>query len=305
MMTDIPSFSVRRRRLARASSTPGRAGSCPLPRATRLVRRRDFNHRLKQTRSVVFRLVALLGMLLFTARGVAAESIPALPRDHFNDYARMVSSETSSRLNAILTQFERDTSNQILVAIYAKMDSASSIEDYTVRVVQAWQVGQKERKNGAVLFVFKDDRALFLQVGYGLEGVLPDARSKQIIENEIMPRFRAGDFDGGITAGVTTILASIRGEYTGTGQTVKDAQSGGGRGVNGWIMLVIFIVIVLRSLAGNRRGTLYSPGGRRGVWMPPMGGGGSWGGGGSRGGGGGTFSGGGGSFGGGGAGGRW
>ena len=98
----------------------------------------------------------------------AAEVVPAPPQQYFNDYAHVVSAGTATRLNQQLEQFERDTSSQILVVIYPKMQSDSSIEDYTVRVAQAWKVGQKSRDNGAVLFVFVEDRKLYLQVGYGL-----------------------------------------------------------------------------------------------------------------------------------------
>src|ERR1700733_12875321 len=97
------------------------------------------------------------------------------------------------------------------------MQSDSSIEDYTVRVAEAWKVGQKTKSNGAVLFVFVQDHKMFLQVGYGLEAVIPDATAKQIIDNEIKPPFKNGDFDGGVTAGVKAIIAATRGEYKGNG----------------------------------------------------------------------------------------
>ena len=246
------------------------------------------------------RLLLLVSVLLVT-RATAAEVIPPEPTDHFNDYAGIVSAEVGRQLNNELTQFERDTSNQIVVAIYPKMESDSSIEDYTVRVAQAWGVGQQDRKNGAVLFVFQQDRAIYIQVGYGLEGALPDITAKQIIENEIIPRFRAGDFQGGVVEGTRAMLAAVRGEYQGTSQTARDRQGQGGGGMRGWMIIAIFIVIILQSIFGRRRGTMYSRRGRRGMWMFPGGGGGF---GGGRGGGG-SFSGGGGSFGGGGAGGRW
>jgi uncharacterized protein len=252
---------------------------------------------------------AFVALVAFVASAFGAETIPAAPRDHFNDYAGMVSPQVATRLNAQLTEFERETSNQVVVAIFPKMQSASSIEDYTVRVAQAWKVGTAERRNGAVLFVFRDDRSLYIQVGYGLEGVLPDARCKQIIENEITPRFRSGDFEAGITAGVQAMLASIRGEYQGSGTTVQDRKQGeGGRGgFPGGIIFFIIVILVMLSNFRNRRNMVYTPQGRRGMWMFPGDrggwGGGGWGGGSS--GGGGSFSGGGGSFGGGGAGGRW
>jgi len=248
---------------------------------------------------------------------LVAETIPPAPARYFNDYAGVVSAAAATQLNQRLEQFERDSSCQILVAVYPKMQSDSSIEDYTVRVAQAWKVGQKEKNNGAVLFVFIQDRKMFLQTGYGLEGVLPDAICKRIIENEIKPGFKAGNFEAGLTAGVHAMLAAVKGEYKGTGQTAADRNivvvgNGNGSGNNqpglGVVVVVIFVVIfVIIVLSNARRGGYYS---RRG-WSGSSWGGG-WGGGGGSGGwsgggggGGGGFSGGGGSFGGGGAGGSW
>src|SRR5437016_7845307 len=116
---------------------------------------------------------------------LAAEVIPPVPAQHFNDYAHVVSPAAATDLNRQLEDFERATSSQIIVAVFPKMQTDSSIEDYTVRVAQSWKVGQKGKDNGAVLFVFVQDRKMYLQVGYGLEGALPDALAKRIIENEI------------------------------------------------------------------------------------------------------------------------
>ena len=250
----------------------------------------------------------LFGPLLFTASLQAAEVIPPAPRDHFNDYAGIVQSGTARSLNDELAQFERDTSNQIVVAIFPHLQSDSSIEDYTVRVAQAWGVGQRGKKNGAVLFVFSQDRKLYIQVGYGLEGVLPDALCKQIIANEITPSFRRGDFTYGVAAGVHAMLAATRGEYRGTGRTVADSRNneiGGGGGIIILIFCGIVLFVMLRGIFG--RNVLYSRRGRISPWIGT--GTGMWGGGSSggwsSGGGGGSFSGGGGSFGGGGAGGSW
>src|ERR1039457_6508526 len=115
---------------------------------------------------------------------MAAEVMPPAPERYFNDYAHVVSPATATELNQKLEQFERDASSQIRVVVYPKMQSDSSIEDYTVRVAQSWGIGRKEKNNGAVLFVFVQDHKMFIQVGYGLEGALPDALAKRIIENE-------------------------------------------------------------------------------------------------------------------------
>ncbi len=240
----------------------------------------------------------------------AAEVIPPTPPNHFNDFAGVVRRETAQKLNSQLADFERETSNQLVVAIYPKLESNSSVDDYAVRVAQRWAVGRKDKKNGAVLFMFQQSRDIRIVTGYGLEAVLPDALCKQIIENEMVPRFRAGDFDAGLTAGVQAMIAATRGEYKGTGRTVADARGGSNSGSNvGGI--IIFIILILLFSRGTRRrgGMLYGGRGRTMMGGTPwIGGGSSWGGGSSGGGssgGGGSFSGGGGSFGGGGAGGKW
>jgi uncharacterized protein len=237
------------------------------------------------------------GTLLLCALGLrAAEVIPSAPRNHFNDYAGIVDRATAQQLETELTQFERDTSNQLLVVIYPRMQSDSSVEDYTVRVAQAWGVGQKQRDNGAVLFIFSEDRTVYVQVGYGLEGALTDALSKQIIENEILPHFRNGDFTGGVAAGTRALMAATRGEYRGTGRIAADRNRRGNSSRIGLAGMVILFIFVGRMF--SRRNILYTRRGRFSPWIST----GGWGGGA---GGGGSFSGGGGSFGGGGAGGRW
>ena len=248
-------------------------------------------------RHLIFAFVLCHGLSLN-----AAEQIPAVPARYFNDYARVVSPAVAEQLNAKLEQFERDSSNQLLVVIYPKMESDSSVSDYTVRVAQSWRVGQKVKNNGAVLFAFMQEHQLYLQVGYGLEGSLPDATAKRIIESEIVPRFRQHDVDGGMNAAVTAMIAATKGEYVGKGGTQNDQRA---QRPSTSINVIILIVFIILSIVFSRRRSqrTYVFGGRRGGWwVGPPGGGGGWS---SGGGGGGGFSGGGGSFGGGGAGGKW
>ncbi|MGD0615490.1 MAG: TPM domain-containing protein [Verrucomicrobiota bacterium] len=234
---------------------------------------------------------------------LGAEVIPPAPAHYFNDYAGVVSSGTATQLDNTLENFERESSDQIIVAVFPRMQSDSSVEDYTVRVARAWKVGQKDRDNGVVLFVFVGEHKVFIQVGYGLEGALPDALCKRIIDEQITPRFKAGDFEGGLAAGVQGIIAAVKGEYQGTGQTVaggrgRSMDSGGSAEVLGPILCIGFIALVFFIFLSKQNGRIYGSGG----WIST---GGGWGGGGFSGGGGGGFSGGGGSFGGGGAGGGW
>ena len=240
---------------------------------------------------------------------LAAERIPSKPVGYFNDYASAVDRATALELNEQLAQFERETSNQIVVAIYPSMESESSVADYTQRVAQTWGVGGKEHSNGAVLFVFVQDHQMFLQSGYGLEGPLPDATAFDITHNLIAPFFKKNDYAGGLRAGVAAMMQAVRGEYKGTGKTQKEGQgTSGGLPIPLIIFLVIVMLVIFMNRGGRRgrRGYGYSGGGGPFFGGFGGGGGGGWSGGSSSGGGGFSgFSGGGGSFGGGGAGSSW
>jgi uncharacterized protein len=248
--------------------------------------------------------LALATFLAISSR--AGEVIPPKPDRYFNDYAGVVSKEAAHRFNEQLAQFERETSDQVVVAVFPKMQSDSDVADYTQRVAQAWGVGQKERRNGVVLFLFIQDRKMFIQVGYGLEGALPDITAFDITEYKIKPHFRNGDYEGGLAAGIDSISKAIRGEYKGSGKTVAErhARSGGSSGLLPFLIFVIVLIIISRVI---RRLGGYSYSSRRGgpIFFPVGGGGGGWSSGESGGGGFSGFSGGGGSFGGGGAGSSW
>jgi uncharacterized protein len=242
--------------------------------------------------------VALFWLGVLTGIMPAGEVIPPAPQAYFNDYAQVTSGDTASRMNSALEQFEKDTSIQLVVAVYPKLTTDSAMEDFTVRVFQAWKVGQKSKNNGAVLFVFTQDRKVRIETGYGLEGALPDILCKRVIEEQITPHFRQGDYNGGLVAGTMALMQAAKGEYKGTGITAGESHRQKGFL---WPFLVFLFVFIAIAILGRRRGTVYTGAGTRhwGGWY--SGGGGGW----SSGGGGGGFSGGGGSSGGGGASGSW
>jgi uncharacterized protein len=250
-------------------------------------------------------LLAAAFFALLATNSQGAEVIPPKPDRYFNDYADVVSKSAAQRFNEDLAQFERETSDQVVVAIFPKMQSDSDIADYTQRVAQAWGVGQKERRNGVVLFVFVQDRKTFIQVGYGLEGALPDITAFDITEYRMKPLFRKGDYEGGLATGIDSIFKAIRGEYKGSGNTVAERNRRGG-GAPSFVFFIIFLIalIVISRIMRRLGGYGYSSGRGGPIFFPGGGGGGGW----SSGGGGGGFSGfsgGGGSFGGGGAGSSW
>jgi uncharacterized protein len=225
-----------------------------------------------------------------------------------------VSKDVAERLDAKLRAFDEQTSNQIVVAVFPELPSPS-LEDFTVRTAQSWRVGRKKLSNGVVLFVFIKDRKMRIEVGYGLEGALPDATANQIIRDVMAPRFRQGDYAGGLEAAIDAIIAATRGEY----QAAPRAAPARSPAILPLLVpLLIFLFFVGLPIWRRAR---YGPRTyhRRG-WDTPWwwySGGGGWGSGGFSGGGfggssggddssgSGGFSGGGGSFGGGGASGSW
>lgn len=236
--------------------------------------------------------------------------MPPAPPKYFNDFAGVTRPDTQSRLNQALEQFEKDTSSQIVVAVFPKMESDSSVEDYVNRMFKAWKIGQAQKNNGVLLAVFIQDRKMRIEVGYGLEGAIPDAIAKRIIDNELKPRFRNNDFDGGLSAAANALMLAARGEYKGTGRTTASSKVSGN--ALGLLCPLIFLAMLFFGIRRSFRGTMYRGRGRSGWGALPIimssgwgsggGGGGGWSSGGDSGG---SFSGGGGDSGGGGASGSW
>ena len=274
----------------------------------------------------VFSLASALGVPPLTGRIV--------------DPAHVLPASTAELLSGRLAAHETATSNQVVVLIVPSLEG-DTLEEFSHRVATTWKLGQKGTDNGVLFLVAIQERKIRIEVGYGLEGTLTDARSARIIRQDIVPRFRAGDLPGGVTAGIEAIVRTIEGTYQASERPVPRQDTD----LLGQIMIAImvglmlgFILMNVNRLLGPIAGTglslLLAPwlvpaliaggmtltlllllsaagtGGRRriyrgiddGVWYSSRGGG--WGGG-TFGGMGGGFSGGGGSFGGGGASGSW
>jgi uncharacterized protein len=235
----------------------------------------------------------------------AALDVPSL-RGRVNDYAGVLSQDQARSLESLLAQFEQETGHQVAVLAIPTLDG-EDIEGFSIRVAENWKLGKKGFDNGVILVVAVKDRRLRLEVGYGLEGVLPDAIAKQIISDYIVPRFRAQDYAGGIIAGIDAVLKVIKNEPLPESARKKDGNQGSDLNpiVMFAITLAVFGLMAFASTANRRRNNMWATRGRhRGPTI--FGGPGGFGGGGFGGGsGGGGFSGGGGGFGGGGASSSW
>ena len=220
-----------------------------------------------------------------------------------NDYTGTLTADQQQALERKLVKLDDSTFTQIVVVIVNSLDGYD-VADAAIELGRTWGVGNKKNNSGVVLLIAKKDRKLNISPGYGLEGVLTDIESSQIIQDIITPNFKTDNYYRGIDEGTDAIIKAVKGEYD-TARPRQSKSTG-----NGKIILIIIIVlfILLSGSGGNKGGTFMSRRGFRGLGGPFIfgggsGGGSSWGGGGSSGGGFGGF--GGGSFGGGGSSGSW
>jgi uncharacterized protein len=246
---------------------------------------------------------AALCALLFVAtapHAALALEVPAL-KGHVNDYARVLPAERAQALEAKLTAYEQRTGQQFALLTVASLEG-DSLEAFSIRVAEKWKLGNEQRDDGLVLIVVPGERKLRIEVGYGLEGDVPDAIAARVIREIIAPAFQRGDFAGGVEAAFDALMRAASGQSLPEAAPVDERRAvreGSPLALLG--PLIFFLLLFLMSGGGR---------GRRGgmSWVGPliaagMGSGGF--GGGRRGGGGGGFRGGGGGFGGGGSSGGW
>ena len=237
--------------------------------------------------------VALTGLLLVI--GAHGQNLPPRPSPPrlVNDLAGILSPGQQAQLEHKLVALDDSTSNQIAVLTIKTLDGYP-IEEYANKLFRSWGIGNKKTNNGVLVLVAVDDRQFRIEVGYGLEGAIPDITASDIMAHQMAPSFKAGDYYSGLDKATDALAAAAAGEYH-TARVRPDDSDGGG-GVVVFILLVVIIIFIIRRGGGG--GDMMSRRGA-GAWIPPI-----WfGGGGSSGGGFGGF--GGGSSGGGGASGSW
>jgi uncharacterized protein len=241
--------------------------------------------------------VALLAALALVLQVSVARALEVPPlQGRVNDHAGVLPAQDKAALEARLEAYERKTGHQLAILIVPSLEG-DPLEDFTIRVGEAWKLGRKGADDGIILFVAVNDRKIRIEVGYGLEGELPDALAERIRREVIVPAFRAGDMPGGIARAVSAITAATGGE----GEALPPQQRvrrDNSRGISPYFLLIVVLFLFLgggRGMGGFIVGSALGGGFGRGGF--------GGGGGGSRGSGG--FRGGGGGFGGGGASGGW
>ncbi|MCC6404865.1 MAG: TPM domain-containing protein [Candidatus Yanofskybacteria bacterium] len=226
----------------------------------------------------------LLAVVAFAAAlTAAAEDQLPRPAGYVTDTAGLLSTAAVTRIDEQLRAFDAQTSTQVVVVTVLSLNGEAP-EAYANRLFRQWGVGQKGTNNGVLLLITKTDRKIRIEVGRGLEGALPDATAKEIIDTIIAPHLAKREFDVGVGAGVDAILAAVKGEYTRPPST----------GWPTWLIVLIIVVVVLLILivlaAGNSSGGggYYASGGSDWGGSSGGGGGGGWSGGGGDSGGGGA-----------------
>ncbi len=263
---------------------------------------------------VFARFAQLLCIFALWAPGAAlARDVPPL-RAHVNDEARLLSAAAAQKLEQKLASYEQRTQQQFALLTIDTLDG-DSLEDFSMRVVEAWKLGQKGKDDGLLLLIVPKDRKLRIEVGYGLEGDITDAFSARVVRNVLTPAMRADKAEQGIAQAFDVLMQKASGEAVPEAAVAPPRRSGkkplGMLVMSGLVLLFFFLPFFLpMATRGGRRGGFlagalgglagYSGGG----WTSRGGGGGGWGGGGG-GGGGGFGGGGGGGFGGGGSSGSW
>ena len=159
-------------------------------------------------------LFLALTLLFLCRQPVSALEVPLLT-GRVNDYAGILAPATARQLEEVLQRFEATESTQIVLLTVPSLGGAS-LEDFSLRVVEAWQPGQHKLDNGALLLIARNDRKSRIEVGYGLEGRLTDLVSGRIIRDIMTPRFREGNFDQGVIDGISAMMAAVKGEFAAT-----------------------------------------------------------------------------------------
>ena len=207
-------------------------------------------------KKILLFFVLLVYCLPFPAYGL---DIPRL-QGYVNDYAGMISPSAKSKIEQGLSAFEQSDSTQIVILTVPSLEG-EDIEQFGIKVGEAWKIGQKGKDNGAILIVSKQERKMRIEVGYGLEGRLTDLTAGRIIDLVIKPRFQQGDFDGGFIAGVSSLIDATRGEFRAERGPVRQRQRGAPPFLSIFLFFGIFTLILgsLSRVLGGITGAIGLP----------------------------------------------
>ncbi|MDD4901474.1 MAG: TPM domain-containing protein [Patescibacteria group bacterium] len=193
---------------------------------------------------------AIISLLLFFALPAFAYYNPGQPSGFVNDYTGTLAAEQKQALENKLSQFEKETSNEIAVVMIKSLQD-DTIENFAVKLFEDWKIGKQGKDNGVLVLVAKEDKEMRIEVGYGLEGALTDAQAGWIVNQLMKPAFKNNDFFGGLDAAVEKIMAATKGEYV-PSQSAS-ASSGGNFNIFDFGWLGVFLFVWLASILGRSK----------------------------------------------------
>lgn len=186
----------------------------------------------------------------FGARHALAGDVPAL-RAHVNDYAQLMPADRAAALEARLSSYEARTQHQFALLTVKSLDG-EDIEGFSIHVAEQWKLGSKAKDDGLILVVAKDEHKMRVEVGYGLEGVIPDAIAARVVREVLTPAFRNGDFAGGIDAAFGALMHAAGGDLPGDAPVARTAPRPKARSLLGPILFPLFLFFMLRGFSGRR-----------------------------------------------------
>jgi uncharacterized protein len=188
--------------------------------------------------------IFLFFILLLCCLPFAAYSLD-VPRlqGYVNDYAGMISPSAKSKIEEELRTFEQSDSTQVVILTIPSLEG-ENIEEFSIKVAEAWKIGQQQKDNGVLFVVSKQERKIRIEVGRGLEGKLTDLMAGRIIDQVIKPRFKQGDFDGGFITGVSALIDGTRGEFKAEQRPVQRRQKGFPPFLTIFLFLGVFTLIL-------------------------------------------------------------
>jgi len=224
--------------------------------------------------AIAFATVVACIALGATASAADQVPIPPVPTQWVTDNVGFLSHQTAVALDQKLEAYERASGHQVIVWI-GDTTGGASLEGWTIRALEKWRIGRKGLDDGVILFIFAKDRKIRIEVGYGLESTLTDARASEIIRNQLTPRLRAGDKDGAVTAGVDAVIAALSAGGANENAPTPAANPNGPAIVAGVLILFGLVITLLTIATAMRRAVMYNIPGRRygGVpWIATLGG---------------------------------
>jgi len=244
----------------------------------------------------LFIFVILIG-IQFLPNTSFAQKFPAKPEGFVNDYAHILSQGQIQRLDQKLSNYRDTTSNEVAIVTVPSLQGYP-IDQFSLKVLDKWGVGQHNKRNGVLIFVAPNEKKMRIEVGYGLEGAIPDIIAGHIVNNVMKPYFKKGEFYQGLNQAVDAIMLQAAGEYKPSKKKKNDKGGGSAFPVLFIIAVIIYIIIIKRDGprqhggGGGRGGRRRTYGSSGIIFLPGGWGGGGWGGGsGGFGGGGGGFGG--------------